>query len=48
MLAAVAFGRALAYELDSRWSPEFWGPIAVFGGIWFLATMIGLTRAKFR
>ena len=48
MLAAVAFGRALAYELDSRWSPEFWGPIAVFGGIWFMATMIGLTRAKFR
>jgi hypothetical protein len=47
LVAAVAFGRALGYEFEQRWSPEFWGPIAVFGGIWFLATMIGLTRKKF-
>ncbi len=46
LLAAVAFGRALGYELDQRWSPEFWGPIAVFGGIWFLFTMIGLTNRR--
>lgn len=39
LLAGVAFGRALGYELLDRWSPEFWGPIAVFGGIWFLATL---------
>lgn len=46
LVAAVAFGRALGYELDQRWSPEFWGPISVFGGIWFLATMIGVTRKR--
>jgi hypothetical protein len=41
LLAAVAFGRGLGYELIDRWSPEFWGPIAVFGGIWFAATVAG-------
>jgi hypothetical protein len=41
LLAALAFGRALGYELVDRWSPVFWGPIAVFGGIWFAATLIG-------
>ncbi len=46
LLAAVAFGRGLSYELLTRWSTEFWGPIAVFGGIWFLATAIGRARAK--
>ena len=46
LLAAVAFGRALGYEFQERWSPEFWGPIAVFGGIWFLFTMIGITLKK--
>jgi hypothetical protein len=44
LLAAVAFGRALGYELLDRWQPVFWGPIAVFGGIWFLATVAGLKR----
>ena len=39
LLAGIAFGRALGYELLDRWSAEFWGPIAVFGGIWFLATL---------
>jgi len=38
LLAAAAFGRALGYELVDRWSPEFWQPIALFGGIWFLAS----------
>lgn len=46
LVAALAFGRALGYELESRWSTEFWGPIAVFGGIWFLATTIGHARSK--
>ncbi len=46
LLAAVAFGRALAFEFDERWSPEFWGPISVFGGIWFVFTMIGAVRKK--
>lgn len=44
LLAALAFGRALGYELLDRWSPEFWGPIAVFGGIWFLATALAVNR----
>ncbi|MFT7601498.1 MAG: hypothetical protein ACI8TP_004453 [Acidimicrobiales bacterium] len=48
LIAALGFGRALGYELVSRWSTEFWGPIAVFGGIWFCATMIGLTRKRAR
>ncbi len=48
LIAALAFGRALGYEFVERWSPEFWGPIAVFGGIWFAATMIGVTRRRFR
>lgn len=46
LVAAVAFGRALGYEFEQRWSMEFWGPIAVFGGIWFFATMVGLTRKR--
>ncbi|MFV0259662.1 MAG: hypothetical protein ACK5PP_14595 [Acidimicrobiales bacterium] len=41
LVTAVAFGRGLGYELTQRWSPEFWGPVAVFGGIWFAATIIG-------
>lgn len=44
LLAALAFGRALGYELLDRWQPVFWGPIAVFGGIWFFATLIGQRR----
>ncbi|MDH3296581.1 MAG: DUF2085 domain-containing protein, partial [Acidimicrobiia bacterium] len=34
LVAGLAFGKALGYELTDRWSPEFWGPIAIFGGIW--------------
>ena len=44
LIAALAFGRALGYELLERWRPVFWGPIAVFGGIWFFATVIGQRR----
>ncbi len=39
LIAAVGFGRALGYELLDRWSAEFWEPIAVFGGIWFFASL---------
>ena len=41
LLAALAFGRALGYELESRWHPHFWGPVAIFGGIWFFASWHG-------
>lgn len=44
--AGFAFGHALGYELQNRWSSEFWGPIAVFGGIWFFATVVGAERKK--
>ncbi len=46
LITAVGFGRGLGYEFLNRWSPEFWGPVAVFGGIWFMFTMFGLTRKK--
>lgn len=38
LITAVAFGRGLGYELVERWSPEFWEPVALFGGIWFTAS----------
>lgn len=41
LLAALALGRALGLELLDRWQPAFWGPVAVFGAIWFAATVIG-------
>ncbi len=44
LLAAVAFGHALSYEFAERWSTEFWGPISIFGGIWFVFTAIGWQR----
>lgn len=43
-VAGLAFGKALGYELEQRWAPEFWGPIAVFGGLWFFASLIGHRR----
>ncbi len=43
-LVALALGRGFAYELDSRWSWEFWGPVLVFGSTWFAAAMIGHRR----
>ncbi len=47
LVTAVGFGRGLGYELVERWSPEFWGPIIFFGGLWFMLTMVGRTRKKF-
>ncbi len=41
LVAAIAYGRALGYEFVERWSPEFWEPIAVFGGLWFFAAYFG-------
>lgn len=46
LVTALGFGRGLGYELVERWSPEFWGPVAVFGGLWFMFTMFGLTRKR--
>ncbi len=44
LAAALAFGRALGYELIERWHPWFWGPIALFGAIWLSATVVALRR----
>ncbi len=46
LLAAAAFGRALGYELVERWSSEFWQPIAVFGGLWFFASLFAATTRR--
>jgi len=43
-LVALALGRGFAYELDARWSWEFWGPVMVFGSTWFAAAMAGRRR----
>ncbi len=46
LITAFAFGRALGYELVDRWSLEFWGPIAVFGGLWFAVAVLGGRRRE--
>lgn len=46
LLAALAYGRALGYEFAERWSPEFWEPIAVFGGLWFFAAYSGFRSGR--
>ena len=46
LVTAVGFGRALGYELTDRWSPEFWQPVAIFGGIWFLASVFQHQTAR--
>ncbi len=46
LITAVAFGRGLGYEFEERWHPNFWGPVIIFGALWFLATAIGSTRRK--
>lgn len=44
LITATAFGKALSYELQDRWSSEFWQPVAVFGGIWFAASLFQRRR----
>ncbi len=48
LVAAVAFGRGLGYELTDRWHPWFWGPLVVFGSLWFWATVYGAARRRAR
>ena len=40
-LTAIPLGRGMSYEFEHRWSWYFWGPLLVFGTIWFTATIIG-------
>jgi hypothetical protein len=44
VVAAVAFGRAWGAELADGGQAMFWGPITVFGGLWFFASAIGHVR----
>lgn len=46
LVAAVAFGRALGAELADAGEPMFWGPISVFGGLWFAAMVVGHLRRR--
>ena len=41
VLLAPALGRGMAHELADRWSWEFWGPVLVFGTVWFIAALVG-------
>ena len=41
VLVAIPLGRGLSYELDDRWHWYFWGPLLVFGTIWFVSTIVG-------
>lgn len=45
-LLALGVGRGFAHELDTRWSPLFWGPVAVGSTIWFVAALVGRRRAS--
>ena len=38
-LVGIGLGRGLAYEIDDRWTWYFWGPVLVFGSIWFVAAL---------
>ena len=40
-VTAIALGRGMSYEFEHRWSWYFWGPLLVFGTIWFVSTIIG-------
>lgn len=46
-LVALALGRGLAYEIDDRWSWNFWGPVLVFGSTWFAAALYRAQRTMF-
>ena len=44
VVLALAVGRGFHAELVDRWSWVFWGPVLVFGTIWFVAAVIGWRR----
>lgn len=46
LVVALALGRGLSYEMTSRWSWEFWGPLLVFGTVWFAAAAAGQLRTE--
>lgn len=46
-LVGLALGRGLSYEIDDRWSWEFWGPVLVFCTIWFVAAAVKAQRHYF-
>jgi hypothetical protein len=46
-LVGVALGRGLAHEIDDRWTWTFWGPVLVFGSVWFLAAVARARNTMF-
>lgn len=48
VLVALAVGRGFAHEFDDQWSWLFWGPVLVFGGIWFAAAVTKVQRSMFQ
>jgi len=46
-LVALGVGRGLHYEVQDRWSWLFWGPVLVFGGLWFAAALANAQRSMF-
>ena len=43
-ILAPAVGRGINAELRDQWSWTFWGPVLVFGTIWFVAAVVGWLR----
>lgn len=43
-ILAPAVGRGINAELRDQWSWTFWGPVLVFGTIWFIAAAVGWFR----
>jgi hypothetical protein len=48
VLVAIGLGRGMAYEWQHRWSAEFWGPLFVYGTMWFLAAVTARRLARSR
>ncbi len=46
-MVALGVGRGLHYEIQDRWSWLFWGPVLVFGGLWFAAAVFRAQRSMF-
>lgn len=47
-LVGLALGRGLAHEVDDRWSWLFWGPVLVFGTVWFVAAALSAQRSMMK
>ena len=44
VILAPAVGRGIVAEYRDQWSWTFWGPVLVFGTVWFCAAVLGWFR----